>query len=195
MENQAELKMKKGSQKSRARTPAWAIRLPVQHPPAGHFDIHALTWKLMEDNGIYHQVAAIPESRLPDFLVGEETRGHTSLLRKASCSKVNLLLDDKYVCKYGKQHHRRLQEGMNNQQHWDSAVSVGKMDSFSLGLTRKLDCTYHFRVNVFECLPEAVYIKFPMGKEVPTGVEQSPLHHLAADGVQAHATLQDMNIT
>jgi hypothetical protein len=183
--------IEKRDQKARDYLPAWVRGQRLQVPPAGHCDINALAWSIEKDNGMYHKVAAIPEWRLGDFLKGEEIRGHTSLLRLPPGRKVKLRLDDKYVCKYGKQRNRQMRERGGDQHHWDSAVSAGKLDRSALGLTCKLGCIYHFQVKGYECLPDIVYIKFTLGRELPSGPSQSTMHHLIADGVPLHADRSD----
>lgn len=108
-------------------TPNWAMTLPVQRPLPGPINIYSIAWTIVHDNRLYHNVAAIPESRLVDFLNGEAVRGETSFVRKCP-GRGKLRKDEMYICMYGPNVKRAQQHRCNNQQAWEAVLSSSKTD-------------------------------------------------------------------
>jgi hypothetical protein len=187
VENVSVSEVGRGALNPREYTPKWARRQAkaIQHPAPGTFDVQSLAWKTEEYNGKFYCIAAIPESRLDDFVHGEEQRGRTSLHSKV-CRKGNLRIGIELVCKYGRPQHRRLQMRAKDPQHWDRAVGSGKKED-ALRTECKLDCTYHFQVKGVFSVPDVVYILFAMGIDVPNGNAHNPMNHLNTNEWPVHA--------
>jgi hypothetical protein len=112
-----------------------------------HFDANSLKWTLVPDNHLWHNVAAISEDRLADFIAGEEERGATELLRRGQAKKKpTVWLDDVYFCWNETQRNPELRDKSTSQEAFEEVVESGKLHCAALGENAKCGCPYHFQV-------------------------------------------------
>jgi hypothetical protein len=188
----------KRAKESAPHVPTWSHRLLCQSPVPGPFDVECLQWEVIDDNCRTVSVAAIPVTRLDDFLDGEQVRGCTRLPIRRSCSKYNnTKLNVTYECMSGKAR-GKFEQARHEDEAWELMLLGGKRDSVALGHGCKKDCPFSFNVKVYTLRSSVAIIKFLHPREQSADGEALPIlsmGHANAEGNPIHKACTCMSST